>query len=290
VSSFVIECLPPTQPPMECRNTNIFGAPRSRPGRILPFTTDDIPVSAVAVHCLKDSFEGYIGKACTGLTKIPVECHASMHYIVDAETGAVASLVHEEDVAWAWQSYRSNFPVTSPVDSCPCPDPCPQPPCPVPFNPQTYPGWPVLSAEFPNIAADFYTINIGVTRAQRPEDAFLDNMDCCTGPYGMTEKAYRVLVQLIAWIDYRYDAITTDAQHIAFHDEVIDVDPACLECPCGANGACLVCDVSRYCQKCTNVSPPQISEGTTLRWVFGEASTGCLVKISLADFKTLLGL
>ncbi|SRR5258706_1033050 len=290
MSAFIKECLDPTSPVMECHNTNIFGAPRGRPGRYLPNTTTLIPIEGIAIHCIADDFNGYISKACTGIAKIPVECKASMHYIIDAETGTVSSLVHEADLAWTWQSYRSNFPVSSPVDGCPCPAPCPAPPCGQPLSVQTYPGWPVLSGEFPDISADFFTINIGVIHPSRPQDSFLDNVTCCIGPYGMTDKAYRILIQLIAWIKSRYVAVTIDAQHIAFHDDIVEVVPGCLECPCGAEGSCLVCDVSGYCEKCQYVSPPVIAEDSELRFVFGENAAGCQVKVSVADLKILLGL
>lgn len=279
-------CLDPTPPVLECSSTAIFGAPRGRIGRALqsdPMVP--IPVSGIAIHCVKDTYDGYLAKVCIG-AKVTPECHASFHYVIDAETGAVTSLVDETNLAWAWQSYRSNFPVTSPVDGCPCAPPCPTPPCPVPPAPTTYPGWTVLSALFPNLSADFYTVNIGVTSPNRPEQQILDGVDCCAGPWGLSPAAYANLVRLIAWIQSRYPAITVDAQHIAFHDDIIET--ICPECPCGANGSCLVCDVSSYCEACITVSDPAMFESTNVRFVYGESDTGCRVKILLTDLKVLL--
>lgn len=287
----VIACLDPTPPIMECNTTTIYGVPKGRAGRALPNTIVDLPISGIALHCVKDSFEGYLAKACVGSTKLPVGCHASFHYVIDAETGAISSLVKENDIAWAWQSYRTNFPVITPLDYCACPDPCPVLPCPgqpAP-TPVVYTGWPVLSAQFPNLSADFYTINIGVTSPSRPEQSRLDNEDCCIGPYGMTAVAYRNLVRLLAWIQSRNPGIILDANHIAFEDEIVITDDQCLECGCGANGVCLVCDVSNYCERCTNPSDPTISIATTLRYVYGENDSGCRVKILLSDFIALLG-
>lgn len=285
-----IVCLDPTAPPMECNTTNIYGAPKGRPGRQLPTAPlVAIPVSGIALHCIKDSFDGYLAKACVGGTRMPVNCHASFHYVIDAETGQLSSLVPEADVAWAWQSYRTNFPVTTPQDCCQCPAPCPQLPCPADqCVPVTYDGWPVLSAQFPNISADFYTINIGITNPSRPEQTSLDGVNCCLGPYGFSPKAYKTLIQLLAWIEFRYAGITLDAQHIKFHDEIVPTEEACLECACGANGACLVCDVSAYCERCPFPSDPTYSEAHTVRYVYGENESGCRVKILLADLKTML--
>lgn len=287
---FIRECLDPTQPVMDCKEAGLFGAPRGRIGRFLPNTVDEIPISAIAVHCVKGTYESYIASVCVGLTKIPVECHASMHYVIDAETGAITSLVSEANLAWAFQSYRSNFPTTSPVNGCPCPTPCPVPPCGEPLPAQTYPGWPVLSAEFPNISADFYAINIAVVNTSRLEDSFLDDVQCCLGPYGMSEFAYAQLIHLIAWIQSRYAAILLDDQHIKFHDDIVPTEAGCAECSCGANGSCLVCDISSYCERCINPPDPAIALSDSLFYVYGESSGGCKVKLSLDDFKALLGL
>ncbi len=286
----VVGCLDPTPPVMDCSTTSIYGAPRGRFGRALPNTQNEIPISAVAVHCIRDSYDAYLATACVG-PKAAFGCHSSFHYVLDAETGALTSLVPEANLAWAFQNYKTNFPVTTPQNCCPCPEPCPTPPCPAEqCAPETYPGWSVLSAQFPNISADFYAINIGITSPSRPEQALLDGANCCLGPWGLSDLAYRKLIQLIAWIQFRNAGIILDAQHIAFHDDIVIIDTECLECPCGANGACLVCDVSSYCEKCINASDPTISIDTVdnLRYIFGENQAGCKVKVLVSDLVAFL--
>jgi hypothetical protein len=294
MSNLPIECLDPTKPVAAvCNTTNIFGVPKNKLGRQLPTAPlIPIPISGIALHCVQDTFDGYLAKACVGGTRMAVDCHASFHYVIDAETGQLSSLVPEADIAWSWQSYRSNFPITTPLDCCQCPTPCPQLPCPADqCVPAVYTGWPVLSGLFPNISADFYTINIGITNISRPEQSALDGVNCCLGPYGFSPAAYKKLIQLLAWIEFRYDAITLDAQHIKFHDEIVErTDSSCLECGCGSNGACLVCDISAYCERCPFVSDPTYSESTTVRYVYGENASGCRVKILLTDLKAALAL
>lgn len=283
----IITCMSPTAPAMECNHTAIYGAPKSRLGRTPPSEVTNIAISGIAVHCVKDSFNGYLAKACIGSTKMPIGCHVSFHYIIDAETGYISSLVAESDLAWAWQAYRSNFPLVTPLDYCQCPVPCPAPPCgsPEPIA-VTYPGWTVLSAQFPNLSADFYTINIGVTSPSRPEQSRLDNENCCVGPYGLTDQAYRQLIRLIAYLQAKYSStILLDDQHIAFHDEIVTVEEDCLECPCGANGACLICDVSAYCERCLTPGDPTIAIDTcaNLKYIYGENAFGCRVKIPISE-------
>ncbi len=285
----VVGCLDPTPPVMECSTTSIYGAPRGRFGRALPNTQLETPISAIAVHCIRDSYDGYLATACVG-PRATSNCHASFHYVLDAETGALTKLVPEADLAWAFQSYKTNFPPTTPLDCCPCPPPCPTPPCPAEqCEAEVYTGWPVLSAQFPNLSADFYTISIGITAPSRPEQQALDGADCCLGPWGLSDLAYRNLVRLIAWIQFRNVGILLDAQHIAFHDDIVITDMFCLECPCGADGACLVCDVSSYCESCINKADPTVSTTVTdLRYVYGESEAGCRVKILVSDLKLLL--
>ena len=284
VSPLPIICNEPTAPsPMECQTTEIYGVPRRTPGR------GASSIQGIAIHGIADNYEAYLAKACVGYTKLPVGCHASMHYVIDGETGRVTSLVREEDIAWAFQSYRGNFPVTTPVDACPCPPPCPAPPCPEPPAPETYPGWPILAAANPNLSADFYTINIGVVTPAHPEQLYLDGVDCCPGPWGMSPQAYNNLVRLVRWIEERYVSIPLDEQHIQFHDYIVQNSEDCLEIPCGPQGACFICDVSNYCERCMNRSNPSVSTTVTdIRYVYGENSSGCQVKILLADFIALL--
>lgn len=286
-----ILCLDPTAPSgMECATTTIYGVPKGKFGRQTPAAPlVPIPISGIALHCIKDSYDGYLAKACIGGTRIPIGCHASFHYVIDAETGQLTSLVPEADIAWSWQSYRGNFPVTTPLDCCPCPPPCPTPPCPTEqCDAAVYQGWPVLSGLFPNLSADFYTINIGITNPSRPEQTSLDGVNCCIGPYGLSKFAYSQLIHLLAWIEFRHVGITLDDQHIAFHDEIVPRDEQCLECSCGANGACLVCDISNYCERCPFPSDPTYAESTTLRYIYGENASGCRVKVLVTDLKAIL--
>lgn len=290
---FVLQCEEPDSPVMQCSTTTIYGAPKGRPGRALPNTTSDLGIHGITLHCVGDSFDGFLAKACLGGTKMPVGCHVSFHYIIDAETGQISSLVSESDVAWAWQSYRGNFPPITPLDYCPCPQPCPQLPCPGDPSPTpvVYMGWPLLSAQFPNISADFYTLNIGITSPSRPEQSRLDNEICCVGPYGLSKVAYKQLVHLIAWLQSKYPTIILDKQHIAFEDEIVATDEQCLECPCGANGSCLVCDVSQYCQRCNNAIDPtlHIVDPSDVRYVLIETQGGCRAKVLLSDLITFIG-
>lgn len=293
VNPYVVECLDPTPPVMECNTTTIYGAPKGRPGRALPNTQNDLGIHGIALHCVKDSFDGFLAKACLGGTKMPVGCHVSFHYIIDGETGQITSLVKETDVAWAWQSYRTNFPAITPLDYCPCPQPCPSLPCPGSPAPEpvVYAGWSVLSAQFPNISADFYTLNIGITSPSRPEQSRLDNEVCCVGPYGLSKFAYQQLVRLIAWLQSKYPTIILDKQHIAFEDEIVQTEDLCLECPCGANGSCLVCDVSAFCQVCDNPIDPTIKivDISEVRYLLVETQGGCRAKVLLSDLAAFLG-
>lgn len=289
------DCIAPTPPVMDCARTRIYGAPRGRPGRSPTSNPNDtVPILAIAVHCAQETYDGFLNKACTSDGRLAPDGHASFHYVLNSETAQVSQLVPESDLAWAFQSYKSNFPVTAPVQPPPCPDICPpEPPCP-PTPPVTipaseaYPGWPVLAALYPNLSADFYTINIGVTVPTRPEEAILDgNVDCCFGPFGLTDAAYAALVRLVNWVAFRY-SIPIDAQHVAFHDQIVPVVLGCEECMCDDGGHCFVCDVSAYCEKCTNEGDPAFTVSETIKFIYGENSAGCKVRITVEDLKVLL--
>lgn len=278
-------CLPPTPGPHDCRLTRVYGAPIGRAGRVVGVTP--IPISAIAIHCVTDEYEGYLAKTCAGNPRLNPFGHASFHYVMDAETGRFTSLVPEADLAWAFQSYASNFPLTCPVEPQPCPAPCPVLPCPP--TPQVcipaataYPGWPQLAALFPNISADFYTINIGIMHPSRPESLLLDGTSSCCGPYGLSDKGYAALVRLLAWIAFVHQ-IPVSTQRIKFHDEIIPVNLGCEECACGSNGGCLTCDVSNYCELCDNPGDPTFSRANELFWVYGETQSGCKVRVKLSD-------
>lgn len=276
-------CLPPTPPVMACSITRLYGAPIGRAGR------DNVPILAVAVHCIKDDYNGFLSKACTGSTKLMPVGHASFHYVLDADSAQLTSLVDEANLAWAFQSYTSNFPVTQPVQPPPCPDDCPPPVCPPPpvviITPEeAYPGWPQFWA-IP-YSADFYTINIGITSPSRPEDSALDggNSGCC-GPYGLTDAAYAKLVRLIAWIADRYDI---PALNIAFHDDIVPTILGCEECRCDADGACLKCDVSAYCEPCDAPGDPTYAREGDIFWIYGENQSGCKVRVKVTDLAAIL--
>lgn len=285
-----VVCLPPTPPVMECHTTRIYGAPIGRPGRMANNVA--IPIAGIAVHCIGDTYDSFLSKACTGRGTLAPYGHASFHYIIDNESGRVSTLVDETNMAWSFQSYLSNFPVITPTGYPPCPpdncpvDPCATPPYPAPDPP--YPGWTVLSALYPNISADFYTINIGIASPDRSPD--LDGCEICAGPYGMSWRAYETLVRLTAWISYRYN-IQTDRQHIAFHDDIVDRVIGCQECPCWEDThVCFHCDVSDYCEECKNTGDPTFVRAEDIFWFYGESSSGCKVRVRLDFVKEILGI
>lgn len=270
---------------MECSTTAIFGAPRGTLGR------DSTPIAAIAIHGVKNTYEGLLSKMCNSSLRMQEGCHSSFHYVIDGESGRVSSVVPVADLAWAFQDYRTNFPIKYPVDHCPCPPPCPTPPCTqVPSTTEIdYPGWTTLHTLHPHLSADFYAINIGIAIPNRPEQVSLDGTcEHCLGPWGLSEAAYASLVRLIAWLEFTY-TITNDAQHVNFHDNIVVRDQECLEFQCPSLGACLVCDVSHYCEKCNNPGDPTISvTGSNIRYIYGENDSGCKVKILLDDLKVLL--
>lgn len=253
-------CSDPTPPLMECSTTTIYGAPRKKAGRIPPPPAPSVetPISGIAIHCLKDTYAGYLSKACKASPNLMPCGHASMHYVIDGDTGQVSTLVKESDVAWAFRSYLTNFPTPNPEEP--------------------YPGWPVLAAMFPTLSADFYTINIGVTIPLRTDEQ-LDGEDCCLGPYGLTEKAYRTLIRLVAWIADRLN-IPRDVQHIAFHDDIVLTTEQCKECTCEV--ACFICDVTGYCENCANPGDPTFILSDAIFYVYGETENGCKVKIPVS--------
>lgn len=262
-------CNEPTPPLLECNSTKIFGAPIRRAGRIPPVPAPQVetPVLAIAIHCLRDDYQGYLSKACVASPNLMPCEHASMHYVVDAMTGRISCLVKETDVAWSFQSYLSNFPMPNPTTP--------------------YPGWPVLSNIYPSLSADFYTINIGLAVPAQPQNEIIDGENCCNGPYGLTWKAYENFVHLVAWIAARFN-IPLDVQHIQFHDLIVETSLGCEECGC-ANLVCFICDVSSYCQSCNNVGDPTYIPFDEIAWIYGESANGCKIKISLSDLIAQLG-
>lgn len=259
-------CSDPTPPLIECSKTTIYGAPRKSHGRIPPVLMPQVetPISGIAVHCLKDTYQGYISKACVASPKLMPCGHASMHYVIDGDTGNVTQLVKDADVAWAFQSYLSNFPLPHPQES--------------------YPGWTVLSALYPLLSADFYTLNIGITSPTRTGDLLDD--DCCIGPYGATETAYKTLIRLVAWLADKYN-IPRDNQHIAFHDDIVLTIEGCAECIC-SDIVCFICDVTGYCESCTNSGDPSFVIGDTIFYFYGETENGCKIKINFSDLMELI--
>lgn len=253
-------CLPPSAPLLECSSTKLFGVPKGRSGRLPPLGGVETPISGIAIHCLPDDYTGYLAKVCNAPASLMPCEHASMHYVVNADTGQISCLVPEANVAWAFQSYMSNQSLGNPVEP--------------------YPGWPTLRAQFPNLSADFYTINIGIASgATKPT---VDGDVCCNGPYGMSDKAYTNFIQLLAWIADRYN-IPINAQHIALHDDIVETIIGCEECFCREDN-CLLCDISSYCQGCTAVGDPSFPKGDEIAFIYGETISGCKVKISLEDF------
>lgn len=271
---------------MQCITTELFGAPMGNPNRM------NTAIQGIAIHAINDSFDGALNAMCLSSKRSKVGCHQSFHYLIDGNGCQVAQIVPEANLAWAFQSYRTNFPVTTPLDCCPCPPPCPLPPCPTdPCGPVTYTGWPTLSAANPNLSADFYTINIGIALPARPEITNLDGIPCC-GPFGMEDCAYQNLIRLLAWIESRYPVITNDIQHVAFHDQIVVREQECLEIQCP--GPCLLCDVSSYCERCRNMADPTIliisdpAQANQIRYFYGETIGGCRIKFTLDVFIQML--
>ncbi len=253
-------CSPPTPPILSCNTTSLFGVKRGVSGR------HDIPIMGIVVHCIGDDYTSYLNKACKSSPKMMPCGHASMHYVIDAVTGQVSCLVKDTDIAWAFQSYLSNFPMTNPLDA--------------------YPGWEELPDLFPTLSADFYTLNIGIAAPVRPEVEILDGGEfCCLGPYGMTEIAYANLVRLIAWLADRY-SIPVDTEHIALHDEIVEVKTGCEECLCAEN--CLICDISSYCESCSNAGDPSFILHNCIEFVYGESADGCKVKVHISKFMEMI--
>lgn len=254
-------CNPPSQPVMSCKSTRLFGVPRGTPGR------DNVPILAIALHCIPMEYEAFNDKACSASPN-SVGCdHASMHYVIDSVTGRINCQVKEENVAWAFQTYPSNFSL--------------------PNATSPYPGWPELAALYPMYSADFYTLNIGITVPTHAETEVLDggDVDCCIGPYGMTWEAYGKLVHLVAWLAERH-MIELDVQHIQFHDQIVETTMGCEECRC-ATLTCFICDVTAYCESCSNAGDPGYVLSDTIDFIYGE-SHGCRVKISIEDLRNLL--
>lgn len=282
---FILQCLPPSRPLMECNTTRIYGAPRTRAGRIA--NGNPIPISGIAVHCVRDTFDGFLNKTCRGNGSLNPYGHASFHYIIDGDTGRISSLVDEANLAWSFQSYPSNFPTITPTGSPPCPpNNCPPDPCDATYPPPDppYPGWPELSALFPNLSADFFTINIGITV---PTQITLDESGCevCLGIRGMRDNVYDVLVHLIAWIAYNNN-IPISGQRIAFHDDIVFTILGCEECPCP--GGCLHCAVSHYCEECKHPGDPTFVTSDNIVYIYGVNENGCKVKIHIDHLRELL--
>lgn len=289
------DCAFPTPPVMDCSRTRIYGAPRGRPGRSPTGNpSDNVPVLAIAIHCIGETYDGFLAKACSSDGRLAPDGHASFHYVLDSESAQLTQLVPETDLAWAFQSYRSNFPVVAPVEppACPAttcdPVPCPPPPPVVIDACDAYPGWTTLCALYPDLSADWYTINIGLTVPLRSEEQILDGSDdCCLGPFGLSLDAYNKLVRLTNWIAYRY-GIPLDQQHVAFHDEISPHVLGCEECHCGADDHCFVCDVSRYCERCINEGDPSFASSDNIKYIYGENSAGCKVKVTVHNIAELI--
>jgi hypothetical protein len=220
-----------------------------------------LPIRAIVVHCLGMSLESYRSLMCDGTTSRTMSKHASMHY-VHGDGGQVVRAVEETNVAWAFQSYPGNFPSTTPAT--------------------TYPGLPV-SAVYPGITADRYTLNIGIAVSSM---RLANGRDACENTQlGLDALGYAKLVQNVAYLAAKY-SIPLDDQHIVFEDDVIPLAEGDEECKC-SHTACLVCDVAAYCETCTNVGDSTIKSGT-LAWVYGENADGCKAKMTVAQFKALL--
>ena len=256
-------CLDPTPPFLSCSKTKIYGAPKGRTGRVPPLPAPQIPVPilGIAIHCVRDNYQGYLSKVCLASPNLMPCGHASFHYVIDADSGQVSCLVKEENVSWSFQSYLSNFPLPNPLEP--------------------YPGWTILSGLYPSLSADFYTLNIGITVPSRPEQEIIDGEECCFGPYGMLPEAYKNLIRLVNYLAFKYN-IPLDDQHIGFHDDITETKLGCEECPCRDNN-CFLCDVTSYCESCTNSGDPTFIPSDDIFWIYGETESGCKVKIKVSD-------
>ncbi len=97
----------------------------------------------------------------------------------------------------------------------------------------------------------------------------------------MTWEAYYKLIQLIAFLANKY-GIPILKEYIAFHDEIIEVKLGCEECRC-THLTCFLCDVSNYCETCSNSGDPSFIEFDQVDYIYGEFR-GCKIKIPLATF------
>jgi N-acetylmuramoyl-L-alanine amidase len=256
-----VPCLPPARPAIIPNPIDTYGVPRGTLGRAA------YPIRAIVVHCLGMNLEQYRAKVCDPRAHISVNEHASIHYGVGYD-GDIRQFVDDGNVAWGMQSYNTTVPVTTPASPLA--------------------GWSALPALYPNLSADFYTLQIGIAAPYR-DTATSGCSNCCaadqcaTHPFGLSDSGYRQLVQLIAYKAAQY-SIPIDDEHIELHDRVVNRPLGQEECQCTAH--CLICDVSNYCQTCE--SPAEVISSGVINYVYGESVQGCKVKMTLPAFKALL--
>lgn len=251
-------CLTPTAPASSNVVSTIYGVPRGTAGR------GGRPIQGIVIHCLQESIDKYNAKICAGGIYRRDNRHSSVHFSV-APTGDVYQYVDEGDVAWGMQAYPSSFPDITP-DQAPV-------------------GWTVLPALYPNVSLDLYTLQIGV--AVPRQNGYLNQPGCqgcgcgdgACGGYGLSDAAYKNLVRLVAYLAKKY-SIPIDTQHIWTHDRVVDTPETELECLCLPD--CFTCDVSNYCEECSNPSDSSYKLAPGVVYFYGEDANGCKVKSNVA--------
>lgn len=243
-------CNTPQMPLYNKMLSTIFGAPQGKPGR------EGKTIQGLVVHCIEQTQTQYDNLMCMATPKL-MPNHTSLHYVVSPE-GMIHQYVDDANIAWGMQQYLGNFPSVAPVTP--------------------YPGLATLSAANPGVSADLYTLHIGVSVAAPTAQACDD--PCEGQPLGMTLAGYKALVQLLAYLSHAY-SIPHDAQHIAFHDAIINLwDLSLRECKC--NNVDLVGDVAAYVQGCANPKDLSYNEGTDIAFVYGENACECKVKVDAA--------
>lgn len=253
----VLPCITPTPPVTTCKYSRWYGIPRGKSGR------NGQTIQGIVLHCLDMDLPTYDSHTGAKGTVPALQNHTSVHYAI-SEDGIVHQYVKEEDIAWGSRLYMGNFPTTTA---------------------SPYPGWPVLSAANPNEALDLYVVHVGIAVPK-----YDHKLDSCTDPcdiphLGMSEVGYRQLVRLLAYLADAYN-IPIDGQHIAFHEQIENTTSegcACIE------NFCLLCDVDAYCEKCINPADSTYVLSDEIKYLYGENSNGCRVKVDLATLKQLLG-
>lgn len=264
--NYVSPCTPPTMPTATGCSSRWFGVPRNTIGR------NGATVQGIVIHCLNMSLSEYDSLAGNRGSLPPSNKHISLHYAIGAE-GQIHQYVNEENIAWGVGSYPGSFATTT-----------------IPSAVARYPGWPALAAAHPTTTLDPYVIHIGVaTIAPSNQLGGICDDPCSLPVLNFSEStSYQKLVRLVAYLAQKY-SIPVNTAHIQFHELIEQLANPSIECLC-LEGFCFVCDVSEYCETCTNPFDASYGLGTDIRYLYGENEFGCKVKIHISDLRTLLGI